>query len=364
MIRKMRCLATLLLLLLCLSACGDNNAVTSNTDSVEEVTNEQSDEISDAVDSPETIEEESAEIVEADESVNADDETVDENNEIPEQNEAESAIETKLEESVIRTECNETVYTNTESNIRLNPSSSAEKVGTVKKDTELLRTAVLDNGWSEVQYNETTCYISSKLIDTEPIAEPVAESEPVETASATNETTTPETSAPASSVSDGTKKNTADNTVFVARGKTPRGLTIWYAEGDNGTWPDYMISAYDATGITNDMSDYDKAVAINNYICKVVDYAEIGSDDRAAYCACLSYGKAICVGYSHAFACLCTMAGISNDQIVGLANGDSHAWNSVWIGNTKYWVDPTYNDQTNNAYLMSTTPFADHVIGQ
>ncbi len=235
MIRKMRCLATLLLLLLCLSACGDNNAVTSNTDSVEEVTNEQSDEISDAVDSPETIEEESAEIVEADESVNADDETVDENNEIPEQNEAESAIETKLEESVIRTECNETVYTNTESNIRLNPSSSAEKVGTVKKDTELLRTAVLDNGWSEVQYNETTCYISSKLIDTEPIAEPVAESEPVETASVTNETTTPETSAPAISVSDGTKKNTADNTDFVARGKTPRGLTIWYAEGDKGT---------------------------------------------------------------------------------------------------------------------------------
>ena len=361
---KKKRLATLFMLLLCLSACGDNNAVTSDTDTVEEVASEQSDETSDAVDSPEPVEEEPVELVKADEPVNADDETVNEDNEIPELNEAENADETELGKSFTRTECNETVYTNTTSNIRLQPSSTAEKVETVNKGTELLRTATLDNGWSEIQYNEITCYISSKLVDTEPIAEPIVESEPVETASATNETATPAPSTPASSVSNETTRTFSNGITFVVCGQTPKGLPIWCLSTDTeGSWPDYMIAAYDATGITSDMSDYDKAVAINNYICRVVDYAEIGADDRALYCACLAYGQATCVGYSHAFDCLCTMAGVYSNQVTGLADGGAHSWDYVLIGNTKYWVDPTWNDGTGNAYLMSTTLWADHVVG-
>lgn len=353
--KKMR-LAVLFMVLLYLSACGDNNAVTSDTDSVEEVTNEQSGEISDTVASPEPVEEESAK---TDESINADDETVDGDNETPEQNEVESTDETKLEESVIRTECNETVYTNTTSNIRFQPSSSAEKVETVNKGTELLRTAILGNGWSEVQYNETTCYISSKLVDTETAA--ANTNEPVPAATKANE------SAPAATtqVSNGETKTFSNGVTFVCQGYTPNGLKIWCASWDTeGSWPDYMIAAYDATGITNDMSDYDKAVAINNYICRVVDYAyENGVDDRAAYCACLSYGKAICTGYAHAFDCLCTMAGVYSNQVTGIAGGASHSWDYVLIGDTKYWVDPTLNDSNNNAYLMSTSQFSDHVFG-
>ena len=359
--KKIR-LAALFMVLLCVSGCGDNNAVTSDTDSVEEVASEQSDETSDAVDLSEPIEEESAEIVEADEPVNADDKTVDDVSEIPEANEEENTDETKLEETVTRTECNETVYTNTTSNIRLQPSSTAEKVETVSKGTELLRTAILDNGWSEIQYNETTCYISSKLVGTENTV--------IETAADTNANesapvdTNADESAPVSTstISDGTTKTFSNGQVFVARGQTPNGLTLWHIQGDNSDWPEYMINAYDATGITNDMSDYDKAVAINNYICRVVDYAEVGADDRALYSACLAYGKATCTGYAHAFDALCTMAGVYSNQVTGLANG-AHSWDYVLIGDTKYWVDPTWNDGTGNAYLMSTTLWADHEFG-
>ena len=354
MSKKMR-IATLFMLLLCLSACGDNNAVTSDTDSVEEVASEQSDETSDAVDLSEPIEEESAEIVEADEPVNADDKTVDEVSEIPEANEEENTDETKLEETVTRTECNETVYTNTTSNLRTQPSSTAEKVETVNKGTELLRTAILDNGWSEIQYNETTCYISSKLIGTENTV--------IETAANTNESapvdTNTDESAPAATTqaSIGETK-TESGVTFVCQGYTPNGLKIWCASWDtDGSWPDYMIAAYDATGITNDMSDYDKAVAINNYICRVVDYAEVGVDDRALYSACLAYGKATCPGYAHAFDCLCTMAGVYSEQVGGFAGQNAHSWNYVLIGGTKYWVDVQMNDETNNAFLMSTSQF-------
>lgn len=346
---KKMCLAALLMVLLCLSACGNNNVVeTSDTDSVEEVVSEQSDEISDTVASSEDDEEES---VEVDESITADDD----GNEISEQNEVENTDETKIEESVTRTECNETVFTNTTSNVRLQPSSSAEKVETVNKGTELLRTAILDNGWSEIQYNGQICYISSKLVNTEPI---IVES---------NVTNLPSVveSNPASDVSASGgigETKTESGVTFVCQGYTPNGLKIWCVSWDtDGTWPDYMISAYDKTGITNDMSDYDKAVAINNYICKVVDYAEVGVDDRALYSACLTYGKATCPGYAHAFDCLCTMAGVYSEQVGGTAGQNSHTWNYVLIGGTKYWVDVQMNDETNNAFLMSTSQFPGYV---
>lgn len=253
-----------------------------------------------------------------------------------------------------KTECNETVYTNTASNIRSNPNASATKVGTVPKNTELLRTGVLDNGWSEIQYNSSVCYISSKLVTT---------TSPASSAPESAQAVSNETANTAKSVvnnTDGQTKTFSDGTVFVSRGKTPGGRTVWYMSTDNGTWPDYIIQAYDATGITDDMSDYDKAVAINNYICKVVDWdtstGEI--EDKAAYSACLFYGKAICTGYSQAFLMLCTVAGVGADRAGGLANGVAHEWNYVLIGDTKYWVDVYSNDKFGtNDYLMKTTLF-------
>ena len=373
MIKKIR-LAALLMVLLCLSGCGDkNNAVTSDADSVEEVANEQSDEISDAVDSPEPAEEKS------DESINADEETVDEDNEIPEQNEVESTDETNLEETITRTECNETVYTNATSNIRVQPSSTAEKVETVNKGTELLRTAILDNGWSEIQYNEATCYINTSLIDAENTVTETAsntnDSVPVDTNSNesiladtnTNESvpadinTTESTPAATTPQTIGETKTFSNGVTFVNYGYTPKGLKKWCYDYDvEGDFPDFLIAAYDATGITNDMSDYDKAVAINNYICKVVEYGYGQVDDRALTAECLDYGYAICVGYANAFDALCTIAGVYNAQVSGMYNKGGHAWNYVLIGDTKYWVDVTANDTSNISYLMSTTLWADH----
>lgn len=359
---KKMSLAMLLMVAISLSACSDKDVtVTSDTDFVEDVTNEQSNEISESMASPEPVKEES---VEAEEPIN-DDETVNDDNEISEQNEVESTDETKLEEPVTRTECSEIVFTNTTSNIRLQPSSSAEKVETVNRGTELLRTAILDNGWSEIQFNGQVCYVSSKLIDTEKVTETAAETntnESVPVDANANESAPVTTTAPTLAQSPGTKTFSNGET-FVSRGTTPGGLNVWYISGDDGTWPDWLLSAYDETGITNDMSDYNKAVAINNYICRVVDYAPIGADDRALSVQCLLSGQAICTGYAHAFDVLCTMAGVYSQQVTGTAGGWAHEWNYVLIDGTKYWVDVTWNDTSNNACLMQTTQLADHTYG-
>lgn len=247
----------------------------------------------------------------------------------------------------------ETVVTNTASNIRSGPSTSDDKVATVKKGTELQRTAVLENGWSEVQYNGQTCYISSKLIV------------PQNTDAATQSQNTAASSATAKPATVPAEK-VSGNWTFVPCQISPKGLQIWNLKGDDGTWPDELISAYDATGITNDMSDYDKAVAINNYVCQTLSYEDLlnGDTPEKITWECLIKGKANCQGYAQAFDCLCSMAGIGSNCVYGEGTTPDgvvlHAWNYVYADGTKYWVDVCWNDSTGNAYLMSTSEFTDH----
>lgn len=239
-----------------------------------------------------------------------------------------------------------TMYATANVNVRTGDSTTNKKLGTLAKGQSVTSSGKTEKGWYIVDYNGQTGYVSGKyLTDNAPATTP---------APATTTTT---------QASSGETK-TINGVTFVQQGYTPNGLKIWCASWDTeGTWADFLIAAYDATGITNDMSDYDKAVAINNYICKVVHYPtsdEGEIDDRALTARCLTYGKATCVGYANAFDTLCTMAGVYCDSVVGGAGGAAHAWNYVLIGDTKYWVDVCWNDTSNNAYLMSTTQFADH----
>lgn len=358
------CFVALLILLLCLSACGNKLEAVEPEEAVSTAENVEETEDNKSTEEIETTAKTEPQEVEPLETDTAD---------LPEEtepsssaDEIEAADETALQD-INKTECNETVYTNRTSNIRQQPTTSSEKVGSVPVNTELVRTGILDNGWSEIQYEGNVCYISSKLLGSEPVVEAKTEPAPAESATtpvtptAPESPVTPETPKTAG-VAIGTTKTFSTGDTFEVIGTTPGGLPIWCLQGDEGMWPDYMIAAYDATGITNDMSDYDKAVAINNYICSVVDYAyETGVDDRALYCACLSYGKANCTGYAHAFDCLCTMAGVWSNQVGGLAGGNTHSWNYVLIDGTKYWVDVTWNDtgSTTN-YLMSTSLWDSH----
>lgn len=260
--------------------------------------------------------------------------------------------------TVFAEEAQQTMYATTSVNVRAGDSASTQKLGSLTKGQAIMVTGEKTaSGWYPVDYNGQTGYVSGKYLTATAAVQ--SATKPIETTPVNNEAAT------STSVAQGTTKTFSNGEVFVVDGQTPNGLTIWCMQNDDGTWPDYMIAAYDACGVTDDMSDYDKAVAINNYICSVVDYAyENGVDDRALYSACLTYGKAVCVGYSHAFDCLCTMAGVYSNQVVGGgADGGAHAWNYVLIGDTKYWVDVTYNDANNNAYLMHTSPFADHEFG-
>ena len=109
-------------------------------------------------------------------------------------------------------------------------------------------------------------------------------------------------------------------------------------------------------------TEAEKAVAIHNYICDHVDYDYDGLSDSSntvkytAYGA-LCNGKAVCNGYAVLFYRMCKEAGLSVRIISGTANGGSHAWNIVKVGDVYYAVDSTWDGQdaqTLDQYLLKS----------
>ena len=109
-------------------------------------------------------------------------------------------------------------------------------------------------------------------------------------------------------------------------------------------------------------TEAEKVVAIHNYICDHVDYDYDGLSDSSntvkytAYGA-LCNGKAVCYGYAVLFYRMCKEAGLSVRIISGTANGGSHAWNIVKVGDVYYAVDSTWDGQdaqTLDQYLLKS----------
>lgn len=98
--------------------------------------------------------------------------------------------------------------------------------------------------------------------------------------------------------------------------------------------------------ITPDMTDYEKELAIHDYIVLNCKYGYVDYSKEYAYSAygCLVQNTAVCNGYAEAMAILLSCEGIENQIICGTAGDELHAWNQVKINNQWYHVDATWND--------------------
>ena len=111
------------------------------------------------------------------------------------------------------------------------------------------------------------------------------------------------------------------------------------------------IAMYDAymefyqTCIKEPMSDFDKEVAVHDYLIKncVYGFPEEQQDAYDAYGVLVSH-KAVCDGYAEAFFMLMTCLDIPCDIVVGTADGDLHAWNQVELNGKWYNIDLTWDD--------------------
>lgn len=102
--------------------------------------------------------------------------------------------------------------------------------------------------------------------------------------------------------------------------------------------------------IEPDMTDYEKELAIHDYIVKNCQYGYVDYSQEYAYRAygVLVQGKAVCNGYAEAMALLLSCVDVENYIMVGEAcsegNWELHAWNAVCLDGQWYQVDATWND--------------------
>ncbi len=107
--------------------------------------------------------------------------------------------------------------------------------------------------------------------------------------------------------------------------------------------------------IKPDMTDYEKEVALHDYILEQTDYdSEVNNQSRDAKPSpdndnpygVFAYGKSICSGYTTTFQLFMDMVGIECISVTGTAHrgAEEHAWNMVKLGGDWYCVDVTWND--------------------
>lgn len=109
--------------------------------------------------------------------------------------------------------------------------------------------------------------------------------------------------------------------------------------------------------ITDDMSDYDKVVAINNYLTGIGTYdtasaatevdnnslSEQFIDSHAPY-GILCNGLGVCESYAEAFTLIARFAGLNAVCEMGSAFGVNYEWARVQIDGAWYIIDVTNND--------------------
>ena len=90
---------------------------------------------------------------------------------------------------------------------------------------------------------------------------------------------------------------------------------------------------------------YDRVLYIHDTLINNTDYTISGN----IYIRCADgpvlYGKALCEGYSKAFAYLCQSIGIDTICVFGVAN-ENHVWNMIKLDGEWYHVDVTFDDPT------------------
>lgn len=113
--------------------------------------------------------------------------------------------------------------------------------------------------------------------------------------------------------------------------------------------------------IRTGMSDYEKELALHDYLVSHCRYSEevvqdAESDIYRAYGALVNC-DAVCNGYAEALKLLFDCVDIESKLVVGSADGTEHAWNLVKIGDAWYHLDATWDDPLPDQGECSIHPY-------
>lgn len=215
-------------------------------------------------------------------------------------------------------------YANQPSNVRCGPSTDYDRIGSLAQNQEVQVTGQASTGWYRISYNGGEGFVSHILLDTAPVEiqtpEPQPEPEPQ-----------PQPEPPAEQQPELQPKE------------------LWeYTE-------DELVYGIVNAIITPEMDAFQRATAINNYLCATMTYDDTHTH-RSTFDA-LAYGTGVCQGYANAFCRLMNAAGVETDYISGYgwtgSEWGSHGWNRSLINGVYYYTDATWNDSLgSNQYLL------------
>lgn len=173
--------------------------------------------------------------------------------------------------------------------------------------------------------------------------------------------------------------------------------TIDYNYNTNSLNVNYVLDAEETAGmqadslkkaqeivdeiITDGMSDYEKEIAINSYLCENAQYNDaimdyINEDGTISFEVVYEYAHSftpygvlvdnlgVCESYSEAFLLLCYFADMDAIIETGRMGGVNHEWNRVSIGGNWYLMDVTNNDSENlpNCYFNLSDALAEGIL--
>ncbi len=112
---------------------------------------------------------------------------------------------------------------------------------------------------------------------------------------------------------------------------------------------DYIESETDeilSSIILPGMTDLEKLKAVNDYIVLNTQYGDDTFASAHSPYAILSEGKGVCQAYALLEYKMLGKLGFERRYVAGDAGGVGHAWNSVNLGGSWYFIDSTWNDPT------------------
>ncbi|MDY3014954.1 MAG: transglutaminase domain-containing protein [Evtepia sp.] len=109
--------------------------------------------------------------------------------------------------------------------------------------------------------------------------------------------------------------------------------------------------------IPQNTPDYEKILAVYEYIIENTDYQPV---ERNSMINVMVNGAGMCGCYAKTTQYLLNLLGIDCAYISGTANGESHAWNLVWVDGTPCWLDTTWGDPVFEGRTANDGPSYDY----
>lgn len=111
------------------------------------------------------------------------------------------------------------------------------------------------------------------------------------------------------------------------------------------------------SGMINDrMSQYEIAKVLHDWVVERVSYDYSGSESSFDGYSALYSGKAVCNGYANLYNRMLRLFGIKAEGISGYVkeNDEYHIWTEAMLDGTRYYIDPTWNDELKSLKYFTT----------